>query len=52
LVAQKVLNLLEDQNPPPRITVGGFFQAQIAPFMCRLLPQRVLIWGLKQYYRL
>jgi NAD(P)-dependent dehydrogenase (short-subunit alcohol dehydrogenase family) len=52
LVAQKILDLLEDRNPPPRITVGGFFQAQIAPLFFRLLPQRVLIWGLKKYYGL
>jgi short-subunit dehydrogenase len=52
LVARKILQLLDQQNPPPRLTVGGFFQAQIAPLIFRLLPQRVRIWGLKQYYGL
>ena len=28
------------------------FQAAIAPFIFRFLPQRIRIWGLKKYYRL
>ena len=44
--------LIDDKNPPPRVTVGGTFQAAIAPFILRFLPQRVRIWGLKKYYRL
>ena len=50
LVARKILQLLDQKNPPPRLVVGGFFQAQIATFIYRLLPQRVRIWGLKLYY--
>jgi NAD(P)-dependent dehydrogenase (short-subunit alcohol dehydrogenase family) len=52
LVAQAIARLIEQKNPPPRVTVGGTFQAKIAPFIFRLLPQRVRIWGLKSYYRI
>jgi len=50
LVAEHVLRLLNSTNPPPRITVGDFFQTKIAPFIFRFLPQRVRNWGLKMYY--
>jgi short-subunit dehydrogenase len=50
LVAKQVVRLIEDPSPPPRITVGGFFQAEVAPLILRLLPQRVRIWGLRRYY--
>jgi NAD(P)-dependent dehydrogenase (short-subunit alcohol dehydrogenase family) len=50
LVAEHVLRLLDSTNPPPRITVGDFFQTKIAPFIFRFLPQRVRNWGLKMYY--
>jgi short-subunit dehydrogenase len=50
LVAQNVLRLIDSANPPPRITVGDFFQTKIAPFIFRFLPQRVRLWGLKMYY--
>jgi short-subunit dehydrogenase len=50
LVARRLLRLLDDPNPPPRITVGGKFQAAIAPLICRLLPQRTRLWGLRRYY--
>jgi NAD(P)-dependent dehydrogenase (short-subunit alcohol dehydrogenase family) len=52
VVARAVLQLIHHANPPPRVTVGGFFQAQIATIIYRLLPQRLRIWGLKKYYRL
>lgn len=52
LVAKQVLRLIDSTNPPPRITVGDPFQSKIAPFIFRLLPQRVRIWGLKMYYRI
>jgi NAD(P)-dependent dehydrogenase (short-subunit alcohol dehydrogenase family) len=52
LVARRIAKLIDDKNPPPRATVGGTFQAKIAPFIFRFLPQRVRIWGLKNYYRL
>jgi len=52
LVARRIAKLIDEKNPPPRATVGGIFQASIAPFILRLLPQRTLIWGLKKYYRL
>jgi NAD(P)-dependent dehydrogenase (short-subunit alcohol dehydrogenase family) len=52
LVARRIANLIDQKNPPPRATVGGTFQAAIAPLIFRFLPQRVRLWGLKNYYRL
>jgi NAD(P)-dependent dehydrogenase (short-subunit alcohol dehydrogenase family) len=52
LVARRIAKLIDQSNPPPRITVGGTFQAAIAPLIFRFLPQRVRIWGLKNYYGL
>lgn len=50
VVAQRILSLIADDNPPPRVTVGGAFQAAVAPVIDQLLPQRVRLWGLKKYY--
>jgi short-subunit dehydrogenase len=50
LVARRVCELLDQTNPPPRITVGDVFQTKIAPLIFRFLPQRVRLWGLKKYY--
>jgi NAD(P)-dependent dehydrogenase (short-subunit alcohol dehydrogenase family) len=52
LVARRIAKLIDATNPPPRVTVGGLFQAAIAPLIFRFLPQRLRIWGLKNYYRL
>jgi short-subunit dehydrogenase len=52
LVARRILQLIEDANPSPRVTVGNPFQAAVAPFINRFLSQRLRIWGLKSYYRL
>jgi NAD(P)-dependent dehydrogenase (short-subunit alcohol dehydrogenase family) len=52
LVARCIAKLIDAANPPHRVTVGGFFQAVIAPFIFRFLPQRVRVWGLKKYYKL
>jgi short-subunit dehydrogenase len=52
LVARHILRLVEQNNPAPRVTVGGVFQARIAPFIFRVLPQRIRVWGLKKYYHL
>lgn len=52
LVARRIAALIDAANPPSRVTVGGSFQAIVAPFILRFLPQRVRIWGLKSYYRL
>ena len=52
LVARHIARLINQKNPPPRVTVGGTFQAKIAPFIFRFLPQPIRIWGLKNYYRL
>ena len=50
LVARRIVALIRDPDPPPRVTVGDAFQAAVAPFIYRLLPQRVRLWGLKRYY--
>jgi NAD(P)-dependent dehydrogenase (short-subunit alcohol dehydrogenase family) len=50
LVARRILELVVDENPPPRVTVGGAFQANVAPLIDTFLPQRVRLWGLKKYY--
>ena len=50
LVARQVLGLIEQSNPPPRVSVGGIFQAKVAPLIFRFLPQRLRIWGLRKYY--
>ena len=50
LVARHILRLIDNDNLPPRITVGVLFQSKIAPLILRFLPQRVQIWGLKKYY--
>jgi short-subunit dehydrogenase len=50
LIARRILKLIEETNPPPRLTVGGLFQAKVAPFIFRFLPQRLRLWGLRKYY--
>ncbi len=50
LVARRVCELIDQTNPPPRMTIGDGFQTKIAPLIFRFLPQRVRIWGLKKYY--
>jgi NAD(P)-dependent dehydrogenase (short-subunit alcohol dehydrogenase family) len=50
LVARRVCELIDQTNPPPRVTVGDRFQTKFAPLIFRFLPQRVRIWGLKKYY--
>jgi NAD(P)-dependent dehydrogenase (short-subunit alcohol dehydrogenase family) len=50
IVALQVLRLIQQGEPPPRVTVGNMFESKIAPLIFRFLPQRVRIWGLKKYY--
>lgn len=50
LVGRYIVNLIDQEHPPARVTVGDFFQTKIAPFIFRFLPQAVRIWGLKKYY--
>ena len=50
VVAQAITKLIDQKNPPMRVVVGDVFQAKIAPFIFRFLPQRTRIWGLKKYY--
>jgi NAD(P)-dependent dehydrogenase (short-subunit alcohol dehydrogenase family) len=52
LVARRIAKVIDAPNPPPRVTVGGIFEATIAPLIFRFLPQHVRIWGLKFYYGL
>jgi NAD(P)-dependent dehydrogenase (short-subunit alcohol dehydrogenase family) len=52
LVARHVLELVDNVDPAPRITVGDAFQSKIAPVIFRFLPQRVRLWGLRKYYDL
>lgn len=50
LVAQRIVRLLGESNPPPRITVGDPFQCVCAPLLYSLLPPRLRVWGLRKYY--
>lgn len=50
LVAQRILKIIDQEDPPPRVTVGDFFQSAVAPLIFRLLPQRIQLWGLRKYY--
>ena len=50
LVGRRIADLIEAQNPPPRVIVGDFFQSKIAPLIYRLLPQRMRVWGVRRYY--
>jgi short-subunit dehydrogenase len=52
LVARAIVRLLNNRNPPPVVTVGGTFQAKLAPFAARLAPPRLREWALRRYYRL
>ncbi len=52
LVARRITLLVRQKNPPARITIGGAFQASVAPLIFKVLPQGVRLWGLKRYYRL
>jgi len=52
LVARRIAEVIDAENPPPRVTVGGTFEAIVAPLIFRFLPQRVRVWGLKFYYGL
>ena len=50
LVAKRVSELIATDNPPPRVTVGDFFQSRIAPLIIRFLPMRLQLWGIAKYY--
>src|SRR5437016_5032274 len=52
LVARRVVKLIDQASPAPRVTVGSAFQARVAPLIFRFLPQRLRIWGHRKYYRL
>lgn len=50
LVGRRISELIDMNNPPPRVIVGDVFQAKVAPVIFRLLPQRMRLLGLKRYY--
>jgi NAD(P)-dependent dehydrogenase (short-subunit alcohol dehydrogenase family) len=50
VVARKILELIASNDPPPRVTVGGAFQANVAPVLDAVLPHRVRLWALREYY--
>jgi NAD(P)-dependent dehydrogenase (short-subunit alcohol dehydrogenase family) len=50
LVARKILELVASDDPPPRVTVGGAFQANVAPVLDAVLPHRLRLWALRDYY--
>jgi short-subunit dehydrogenase len=52
LVARRIVQLIATEDPPPQVTVGDFFQSRIAPFLLRLLPLRLQLWGIRKYYGL
>lgn len=52
LVARRIARLIDAANPPPRVTVGGPFQAVVGPLALRFLPHRARVWVLKKYYGL
>lgn len=52
LVARRIAALINQKNPPPRVTVGDRFQAIVAPAIFGLLSQRMRIWALRNYYKL
>jgi NAD(P)-dependent dehydrogenase (short-subunit alcohol dehydrogenase family) len=49
-VARVIARLIDNPHPPPVVIVGGFFQARLAPWGIRLLPHRLLEWGLRRHY--
>jgi NAD(P)-dependent dehydrogenase (short-subunit alcohol dehydrogenase family) len=50
LVANRIVRLIDEQRPSPRVTVGDTFQSVFAPAIFSLLPPSVRIWGLRKYY--
>lgn len=52
IVAKQVSKIIATDSPPPRLTVGDFFQSSIAPFVIRFLPMRLQLWGIAKYYGL
>jgi short-subunit dehydrogenase len=52
LVAAMISSLLGKTKPPQFVTVGGLFQARIAPLLKRLVPRAWLEWGLSRFFGL
>ena len=51
-VADTLVRIVAGDIRRPVVTVGGFFQASIAPYLGRRAPRAWLRWGLKAYYGL
>ncbi len=51
-VASLIVRLLASPAPPPVTTVGTFFEARLAPVLARLVPRRMLEWGVRRMYGL
>ena len=50
---ESIVRLVEaKRRNPARVTAGSRFQAGVAPILTRLVPTRLLRWGLERYYRL
>lgn len=54
IVARKVLRILDsaEKTPPPQITTGTFFQAEVAPLLAKVSPIRLTRFVLRKYYGL
>ncbi len=52
IVAEAIMRVIESGEPAPRLTVGGFFQAIMAPLAVRLLPQRASLRLIRKFYRI
>ena len=50
VVAERIVGLINDADPPPRATVGDTFESVVAPMIFSLLPPRLRVWGLRRYY--
>jgi NAD(P)-dependent dehydrogenase (short-subunit alcohol dehydrogenase family) len=50
VVAERIVQLIETGNPPPRVSVGDTFESVIAPAIFSVLPPRLRVWGLRRYY--
>ncbi|MDQ6655319.1 MAG: SDR family NAD(P)-dependent oxidoreductase [Verrucomicrobiota bacterium] len=52
LVARRVVALIEQGNPPPRVTIGDRFQTLLAPAIFALLTPRMRVRSLRSYYKI
>ena len=50
VVAERIVGLINEVDPPPRATVGDTFESVVAPMIFSVLPPRLRVWGLRRYY--